>query len=324
MPASEEADETKAVENLLKQSTESQENSQAVKETLVDDLNAEIGEGEEEDEEANRFDSLMKESEAGETKRKSRNPQGEPNKLSLEKDNSDEEVKTIEIEEKDTSKAEVTYDYSVMEEFLEFFDEDELQPILCGYFNKVMQALLTKSKSKVLNFLLIHKRGDLFNKLLKNLEHHSLAQLLIELMQIKITGQASGERGRVSSDYDNKTDDEEEKSKDNQEKEVFSPQEQIMNEVLNTKRQEVIVSLIDCLSAKNKEDFEACLNAHQVLTELTENEITFGKLIQRDNVVRLIEAACDLQNKQNQGYALSVLANIIKEYPDYERSLGQA
>jgi len=52
-----------------------------------------------------------------------------------------------------------------------------------------------------------------------------------------------------------------------------------MADVLNVKRQEVISKLIDSLSAKNKDDFEACLNAHTVLTELTENELTFGKLI---------------------------------------------
>ena len=40
--------------------------------------------------------------------------------------------------------------------------------------------------------------------------------------------------------------------------------------------------------------------------------------------MKLIEASCDLGNTLCQGYALSVLANIIKEYPDYERSIGQA
>jgi uncharacterized protein YbgA (DUF1722 family) len=111
------------------------------------------------------------------------------NKLSLdEKDNSDDDVKTIDLEVQEQHKAEITYDYSVMDELIEFFEEEELQPILCGYFNKVMQSLLTKSKTKVLTYLLLHKKGELFNKLLKNLEHHSLAQLMIELMQIKITG----------------------------------------------------------------------------------------------------------------------------------------
>lgn len=65
------------------------------------------------------------------------------------------------------------------------------------------------------------------------------------------------------------------------------------------------------------------MNAHMILVELTENETTFGKLIQRENVVKLMEAACDLQNTQNQSYALAVLTHIIKEYPDYERSIDK-
>lgn len=94
-----------------------------------------------------------------------------------------------------------------------------------------------------------------------------------------------------------------------------------MNDVLNQKRQEVIIFLIDSLSAKNKNDFEACLNANAILTDLTEHNVTFSKLIQRDNVIRLMEAACDITNS-NQSYALSVLASIIKEYPDFERSIS--
>ena len=69
-----------------------------------------------------------------------------------------------------------------------------------------------------------------------------------------------------------------------------------MFDILNQKRQEVLVSLIDQISFKNRKDLEAALNAHTILTELCENEITFGKIIQKDNIMRLVEAACDLQN----------------------------
>ena len=95
-----------------------------------------------------------------------------------------------------------------------------------------------------------------------------------------------------------------------------------MSDVLNQKRQEVITALISNLSGRNS-DFEACLNAHTILSEMTEQAVTFTKLIQREVVVKLIEASCDIMNA-NQGYALAVLASIIKEYPDFERSLQQA
>lgn len=93
-----------------------------------------------------------------------------------------------------------------------------------------------------------------------------------------------------------------------------------MIEVLNQKRQLVISSLLLKLSAKNPHDFEGTLNAHQVLLDLTDNEVTFALLLQKDNLSRLIQAACDLTNV-NQPYALGALASIIKEYPDNERQL---
>lgn len=80
------------------------------------------------------------------------------------------------------------------------------------------------------------------------MQHHSLAQLMVELMQIKITasqpGMNSSARGRVSSDFDNKTDDGEESKDEKDTKENLSPSELAMQETLNQKRQEVISNLI--------------------------------------------------------------------------------
>ena len=129
---------------------------------MVDDLNAEIGENEEEDDESN-FAHLEKE----EGRARSRNV---PEKKKPE----EEETKS-------------TFSFEVIDALLGFFDQDKLEPILCGYFNKVMQALVAKSKAKVLQYLLVQRKGDIFNLLLKNLQHHSLAILMVELLQIKIT-----------------------------------------------------------------------------------------------------------------------------------------
>jgi hypothetical protein len=42
-------------------------------------------------------------------------------------------------------KVEFEYDYSLLDMLLEFLDSrEELLPILCGYFNKIMQAMLNK------------------------------------------------------------------------------------------------------------------------------------------------------------------------------------
>lgn len=52
-----------------------------------------------------------------------------------------------------------------------------------------MQALINKIKVKMLHYILIKRKGDVFNKLLSQLQHHSLGQLLVELMQVKVPSQ---------------------------------------------------------------------------------------------------------------------------------------
>jgi hypothetical protein len=71
--------------------------------------------------------------------------------------------------------------------------------------------------------------------------------------------------------------------------------EREMYKVLADKKQHVIEYLIHKLSAANK-DFEQCLNAHTILVELTDNENTYGKLVEKGNLILLIKAACDINN----------------------------
>lgn len=71
-----------------------------------------------------------------------------------------------------------------------------------------------------------------------------------------------------------------------------------MVQTIKEKRQEVIGTLIEQgLSGRNRGDLEACLNAHLILSELTDQEITYSSLILKENITRLIEAACDLLNE---------------------------
>ena len=70
--------------------------------------------------------------------------------------------------------------------FLTAEDESELLPILCGYFNKIMQSMLAKQKKKTLQYLLLKQEGAIFDGLLKHMQHHSLSIFLIELMEIQV------------------------------------------------------------------------------------------------------------------------------------------
>jgi hypothetical protein len=162
-------DENKAIEDALKKETSGE------KETLVDDLNAEI-DGDEEDE--SNFEHLKEGgTESGNLPQRSRNAGTSAPKNDLSLDKEGDEVRTEDLENTNQGSKEPQYDYSVMDELLDFFDQDSIEPILCGYFNKVVQSLVTKasSKQKVLAYLLIHRKGDIFDMLLKHMQHHSLA-----------------------------------------------------------------------------------------------------------------------------------------------------
>lgn len=76
------------------------------------------------------------------------------------------------------------HDYSLMDSLSQFLYEDEDPlPILCGYFLKVMEQLLDKQKMMTLEYLLIQQQGKIFSGLLRHLDHHSLATLLIKLIE---------------------------------------------------------------------------------------------------------------------------------------------
>jgi len=60
--------------------------------------------------------------------------------------------------------------------------DDKMLPVLCGYFNKIINSLLIKEKQKLLEYLLIKKEGQIFDGLIKHITHHSLAILMIELL----------------------------------------------------------------------------------------------------------------------------------------------
>lgn len=190
-----------------------------------------------------------------------------------------------------------TYDYSMLDELLGFLDQGELdliEPILCGYFSKVVQALLGKIKGKFLEYILTHRQGDIYDKLLKGLMHHSLAQLLVELLSAKVVPQPASRGGNGGASggllsnnngasrgfaFDNHDDDEGEDDDANS-KNAVTPHEARMIEILNAKRQNVLATLIESLGAKNR-SLENTLNAQLILLELTDNENLYGKLVEK-------------------------------------------
>jgi len=62
----------------------------------------------------------------------------------------------------------------------------ELLPVSCGYFFSIVRNLLLKQRKSTLRYLLLHTKGQAFDKLVKYIGYNSLADLLIEMMQINV------------------------------------------------------------------------------------------------------------------------------------------
>ena len=60
----------------------------------------------------------------------------------------------------------------------------KLLAVSCGYFTNIMRHLITKERKRTMKYCLIDSDGMIFDKLLENLDHHSLSDLLIEMMQL--------------------------------------------------------------------------------------------------------------------------------------------
>lgn len=68
-------------------------------------------------------------------------------------------------------------------------------PILTGYFNKIVQSQIAKNKHPTLEYLLLFKKGAIFDVLLKHMHHYSLAVLMIELLEVQISGDQKDKQG---------------------------------------------------------------------------------------------------------------------------------
>jgi hypothetical protein len=120
-----------------------------------------------------------------------------------------EEVKEAPVDKRDFSLLD-----SLVNQFIET-DDEKMLPVLCGYFYKIFGSLLTKEKQTTLEYLLLKREGVIFDGLLKHIRHHSLALLVIDLLQIQIKPETTriikGERMAMynsdGSDAENHEDD---------------------------------------------------------------------------------------------------------------------
>lgn len=171
-------------------------------------------------------------------------------------------------------------------------------PVLCGYFNKIVGSLLTKERQKFLEFILLQRNGEFFDGLMKHISHHSLALLLVELLQINIKADepsgGSRDEGRkkgfsmLGSDGSDGSDGTDELDDHNNEEPVLTPDQIHMKNVLSKKSKHVVMSLLDCLSSKNQDNLEKTLNANTILNEFCDDDQSFALMTTPEALTRLI------------------------------------
>lgn len=184
----------------------------------------------------------------------------------------------------------------------------------CGYFKNIVLKMLLKQRKQVVKYLLLDTEGRVFDQLMKYVSYHSLADLLMELMQLSVVYQQPSDVGGASSVYDlgdgaqregsslvDDNEDDTDEKRDPQEGPKMTGEQAQMFRVLQEKKHMVIDSLIGVLGHRNQGSIEDSLNATQILIEMVELEKTFEIFMMNnaEKVGTIIELALDCSNAHN-------------------------
>ena len=209
----------------------------------------------------------------------------------------------------------------------------DLLPISCGYFKNILLKILLKQRKQVLKYLLLDTQGRTFDQLLKYIRYHSLADLLMELMQLSVVyqhaasavGSASqvfdAEAGKDGADGDKSAQNGEAgdaKDEDNilmKQAPSMSGEQAQMYRILQQKKVMVVDGLLGVLSHKNRSNVDDSINATEILIEIVEIEKTFDIFMMNkaDKVGTIMELAVDCSNSFNQRYLLQILHAVSKQ-----------
>jgi len=132
-------------------------------------------------------------------------------------------------------------DFTYMYMLLDFLKEGKKEPILCGYFAKIILFMVEREKAKTLEFLLYETNGLIFDRLLDNFDDYSLVTLLQNLIKIRCAKEDFKDEG------------------------IFI----VANQTMKTKKNLVVEKLIDNL--KKSGSLENALNTKTVLAEMAVN-----------------------------------------------------
>jgi hypothetical protein len=184
---------------------------------------------------------------------------------------------------------------------------------------------MNKHKQMTLEYLLLKRKGRVFDLLMNHMYNHSNAILLIELLQVQIKSEAPDSKKSKLAFYNSDGSDAENQDDEAETEGTLTPEQMQMKLVLAQKGQKVVEGLLESLSASNQTDLEQTLNANTVLLDFCENDACFQLLTTPESLTRLIQICCQGdRNKQNLPYALHLLSNIINQFSDAEKQISDA
>lgn len=172
----------------------------------------------------------------------------------------------------------------------------------------------------MLKYLLLDTQGRTFDQLLKYIRYHSLADLLMELMQLSVVYQHAAsavgaasqvfeESNKDGSDGDKTGENGEGAAADGKDEDNIlkkqapnmSGEQAQMYRILQRKKVMVVDGLLSTLSYKNRSNLDDSINATEILIELVEIEKTFDIFMMNkaDKVGTIMELAVDCSNSFN-------------------------
>lgn len=151
-----------------------------------------------------------------------------------------------------------------------------LLPVSCGYFLNIVRQLMSKQRKPTLRYILLEAKGSLFDNLANNVSHHSLSDLLIELMQVNFPMFIVKSDDPENEEYRGEEESDATMASAKREmRQDLTEDQKLMLSRLQEKKEQVLSRLIKNLSHYNSSNVEDSLNSMSVLSELIEIERSF-------------------------------------------------
>jgi hypothetical protein len=110
---------------------------------------------------------------------------------------------------------------------------------------------MNKHKQMTLEYLLLKRKGRIFDLLMNHMYNHSNAILLIELLQVQIKSEAPDSKKSKLAFYNSDGSDAENQDDEAEAEGTLTPEQVEMKLVLAQKGQKVVEGLLESLSASN-------------------------------------------------------------------------